>query len=215
MPKNFVTRQISGKQLTNLENRKPQPSIFAQQPVFQPIPTQQRQPNGLPNMLIEPRDISREKPVIAHVKSQRVRTEQATFVTDKLTLPTTSTYCEKSKEEGSPRLRFRPMISKQNITSNAEIIVAPTDPRLKCEESLNALGLRRRNPQSIPNNTSNINHNRETLTITQVSTNYNATTLHKLSGTLSDLEAVQNSSEHSKGNYHEQIVERTQLSIKY
>ena len=195
MPRNFVTKQINGKQLNNLENRKPRLSNLPSQlqnpvPALQPQKTVVTTTDQRESIFMEPRGLSKEmRPLPLAKKAARLKTEQATtFITDNLTLPTTSTYCEKSKEEGSPRSRFKPVVQRQNITSNAEIGLANLQaerPALKCEESLVNVLARTRQPSK-----ENSRH-QGAISVAHAPKLGHPTqqALHKLSETLSDLEA--------------------------
>lgn len=189
LQKNFVTKQVIGKPLGNLENRKPRvnnlPShLFGQ--ALQP----KRQLTNTSNIQNEVRGMSQEKIISnAPIRVQRLKTENPTFVSDKLTMPTTSTYCEKSKDEGSPRLRFRINGTKQNVTSNAEMLHTHRgheDPTLACEESLNSVGLSR----NLQSNSLKHQISAKTQDNSQkvVQGQQNITTLNKLSINLSELD---------------------------
>ena len=144
LQKNFVAKQANSKLLGNLENRKPRVSNLHCSSLGQALQTK-RQLTNTSNIQTDGRGMSQEQ-VISNVpiKMQRLKTENPAFVSDKFAMPTTSTICEKSKDEGSPRLRFRINGTKQNVTSNAEILRTHRgheDPTLTCEESLTSAGL--------------------------------------------------------------------------
>jgi hypothetical protein len=153
LSKNLPSKQFNGKPISNLENRKPRVSNLPSQLAVQKAITPNKQPPQVTSLQVDARGFSRERQNHQHIKPQRLQTECSTvYASDKYNAPTTSTICEKSKNESSPRTRFRPFMLKENITSNAEIGMFHVETRLKCEESLVSLGIRRRQPNPVITN---------------------------------------------------------------